>query len=88
MRTNGPSITLRLEGKITADWVNVLEQECRSLMSQQKSVCLDFSDVSYMDLHCVDMMRTLPIAQVTVVNAPDFIAQLLHRGGMEGRGPL
>jgi len=80
--TSGQSITLRLEGKITADWVDVLEEECRSLISKKQHVRLDFFDVSYMGLDGVEMLRNLPIGTVTIVNAPDFITDLLHRRGM------
>jgi len=82
MTRHASSVTLKLEGEIKADWVNLLEQECRSLISQKKSVRLDFSYVSYLDLSGVEMMRTLPIGKVTIVNASDFITELLHRGVM------
>jgi anti-anti-sigma regulatory factor len=78
---NGSPVILKLEGKILADWVNLLERECRSLIDQEKRVRLDFSGVSYMDLSGVEMMRQFPSGKVTIVNAPDFIADLLHRGG-------
>ena len=79
---NAHSVTLKLEGKITVAWVTLLERECRSLIGKKKRVRLDFSDVSYMDFSGVEMMRTLPIGEVTIVNAPDFITDLLHREGM------
>ena len=41
---NGLPVTLKLEGKVHADWVSLLEQECRALLSQKKTVLLDFSD--------------------------------------------
>jgi anti-anti-sigma regulatory factor len=82
MTTNGSSFTLRLEGKIKADWVELLERECWSLISQKKSVRLDLSNVSYVDLSGVEMIRKLPIGKVTIVNASDFITDLLHQGGM------
>jgi len=80
--TSGPSITLRLEGKITADWVDVLEKECRALIRKRKRVRLDFLDVSYMGFDGVEMLRNLPIGTVTIVNAPEFITDLLDRRGM------
>ena len=71
MTANGSSFTLKLQGKITVAWVTLLERECRSLIGKKKRVRLDFSDVSYMDFSGVEMMRTLPIGEVTIVNAPD-----------------
>ncbi len=77
--TNGSSVTLKLEGKIKTDWVNILERECRTLISQRKNVVLDFSDVVYIDHSGVGMVRKLPNGKVTIVNAPDFITDLLQR---------
>ena len=37
MTTIGSSVTLKLEGKIMADWVNLLERECRSVISERKA---------------------------------------------------
>ena len=79
MTTNGSPVTLKLEGKIKSDWVNILERECRTLISQKKSVLLDFSDVNYIDHSGVEMMRKLPNGRVTIVNASDFITDLLQR---------
>ena len=82
MKTNGSSFTLKLGGKIQADLVKLLERECWSLISQQKSVRLFFSDVSYVDLSGVEMIRKLPIGKVTIVNASNVITELLHQGGI------
>ena len=82
MTTNGSTVTLKLEGKIKADWVTLLERECWSLLSQKKRVRLDFSDVSYVDPSGLAMIRKLPIGKVTIVNASDVITELLHQGGM------
>jgi len=75
------SVTLKLEGNITDDWVNLLERECRAWISQKHSVCLDFSDVSYVDPSGVEMMGKLPIGKVSIINSPDFITDLLHLRG-------
>ncbi len=78
---NGSSVTLKLEGKVHADWVSLLEQECRTLLSQKKTVLLDFSDVTFMDDRGVEMIRQLPPGNITIINGDAFIEDLIDRGG-------
>jgi hypothetical protein len=52
------------------------------LISQQNSVRLDFSNVSYVYLSGVEMIQKLPIGKVTIVNASEVITELLHQGGI------
>jgi ABC-type transporter Mla MlaB component len=75
------SVTLKLEGKITDDWVRLLEHECRALISQKQKVRLDCANVSYVDLNGVEMLRKLPIEDVSIVNAPQFIIHPLRMRG-------
>ncbi|HZC80744.1 MAG TPA: hypothetical protein VE222_03325 [Nitrospiraceae bacterium] len=78
---NGSPVTLKLEGKVHGDWVFLLEQECRALLSQQKTVLLDFSDVTFMDDRGVEMIRRLPAGSIKVINGDAFIEDLRDRGG-------
>ena len=78
---NGSTVTLKLEGKVHADWVSLLEQECRALISQKKTVLLDFSDVTFMDDRGVDMIRRLPARSIKIINGDAFIEDLIDRGG-------
>ena len=78
---NGSPITLKLEGSIHADWVSLLEQECRTLLSQKKTVLLDFSDVTFMDDRGVEMIQRLPAGSIKIINGDAFIEDLRDRGG-------
>ena len=78
---NGLPVTLRLEGKVHGDWVSLLEQECRALISQKKTVLLDLSNVTFMDDRGVEMIRRLPARSITVINGDAFIEDLIDRGG-------
>ncbi len=78
---NGSPVTLKLEGKVHADWVSLLEQECRALISQKKTVLLDFSEVTFMDDRGVDMIRRLPARSIKIINGDAFIEDLRDRGG-------
>ena len=81
MADNGSPVTLKLEGKVHADWVSLLEQECRALLSQKKKVLLDFSEVIFMDDLGVEMLRRLPPRSVTIINGDAFIEDLIGQGG-------
>ena len=78
---NGSSVTLKLEGSIHADWVSLLEEECRILLSQKKTVLLDFSNVTFMGHRGVEMIRRLPARRIRIVNGDAFIEDLKDREG-------
>jgi len=76
---NGSPVTLKLEGKIHADWVSLLEQECQTLVREKKDVLLDFSQVTYLDADGVELVRALPTRRIRIIHAPAFIQELLDR---------
>ena len=78
---NGSPVTLKLEGKVHAEWVALLEEECRALIGQKKMVLLDFSDVTFMDDRGVEMIRRLPARSITIINGGAFIEDVRDRGG-------
>ena len=78
----GPSdVLLKLEGKITEQWAALLDGECRSYLRQKKSVCLDCSNVEYIDARGVEVVNNLSRKHVTVLSAPAFVQGLLQIGG-------
>ena len=78
---NGSPVTLKLEGKLSDQWVALLEGECRALLRHKKIVHLDFSGVDYMDERGVEMVRSLPHEHVKVLKTPSFIQGLLDPRG-------
>ena len=75
------TVTLRLEGKLSDQWVGLLEGECRELLRHKKTVHLDFSGVDYMDERGAEMVQSLPREHVRVLNTPPFIQGLVEPGG-------
>jgi ABC-type transporter Mla MlaB component len=73
-------VLLKLEGKITAQWAALLDGECRSLLRQEKIVCLDCSHVDFIDATGVEVLNNLPRRQVTLMSAPGFVTELLQIG--------
>lgn len=74
-------VLLKLEGKITEQWAALLDGECRSYLRQKKSVCLDCSNVEYIDARGVEVVNSFPRNDVTVLSAPAFVQGLLQIGG-------
>ena len=67
------SATLKVEGRIAADWVELLERECRTLLRQRKRLFLDFSEVTVIDSRAADMLKRLRAHDVEVVNCPSLL---------------
>ncbi len=72
--------TLSVEGLIVAEWVQVLQRECRQRMDSGCSVVLDLDGVSSIDYAGVLMLRALPRSHVEIVNASPLIRALLAVG--------
>lgn len=81
IQESGNDVLLKLEGKITAQWAALLDGECRSFLRQKKVVCLDCSQVDFIDQRGVEVVKNFPPAQVTLMSAPGFVTELLQIGG-------
>lgn len=74
-------VLLKLEGKITEQWASLLDGECRSILRQNKTVCLDCSHVDFIDGRGVEVLNNFSSKQVTLMSAPGFVTELLQIGG-------
>jgi len=70
-------VTLKVEGRIAAEWVEVLERECLRWLETGRRVDLDFAEVSTIDHAGVAMLGRFPARLVKIVNAAPFISALL-----------
>ncbi len=68
------SATLKVEGRIAADWVELLERECRTLLRQRKHLFLDLSAVTVIDSRAAAMLRRLRAHEVEIVNCPSLLS--------------
>ena len=59
-------VLIKLEGKITDQWVVLLDGECRSYLRQKKAVHLDCSHVDFIDARGVEVLNNLPQTQVNL----------------------
>ena len=70
-------VTLKAEGRMVAEWVDLLEAECLELASGERQVLLDLGDVSYLDRHAVEILRRLTNGQISIVNCSPLLEELL-----------
>jgi anti-anti-sigma regulatory factor len=69
--------TLHLEGKVTAEWVAVLEEECGKVLRETRRIRLDLTAVDFIDPRGVTLLRRLAAHHLTIVNAAVYIQALL-----------
>lgn len=70
-------VVLKAEGQIVAEWVSVLEEECRELARRDHQVVLDLGNVSYLDGRAVKLIRALSAGPVSIVNCSPLVEELL-----------
>jgi len=56
---DGSSVTLKVEGRIMSEGVDVLELECLKWLDQNEKVQLECSAVSYIDGRGVEMLKSM-----------------------------
>ncbi len=71
------TMTLKVEGRIVADWVETLALECERWLGRGKVIELDLSGVTFMDTQGVLVVRTLQAGEVGISNCPALIQSLL-----------
>ena len=70
-------VILLLEGQIVAEWVELLEAECLTLLQTDQNVLLDLSRVSYLDRRAARLLRNLAARSVQLINCPPLVADLV-----------
>ncbi len=78
---NGSHVVLKLEGKITAQWAELLDRECKAALKSRKTVALDCAAVDFLDQRGVEVLKRLSRKQVILVSAPGYMTELLQIGG-------
>jgi ABC-type transporter Mla MlaB component len=74
------NVALKLEGKVTEQWATLLDDVCRIYLEQKKTVHLDCANVDFIDADGIAVLRNFPPKEVTLVNTPGFVMQLLQIG--------
>jgi anti-anti-sigma regulatory factor len=72
------AITLKLEGKVLAPWVDELRRICTEPPHEPKQIHLDLDAVTFLDEAGIELMRELIRQGITIVKCSGFIAEVLH----------
>ena len=74
-----PSLAmLRVEGRVVAEWVPVLERECWLALRENGHVQLDLSAVTFVDGRGLAALRRLRATALEIINCPEFVGELLR----------
>jgi ABC-type transporter Mla MlaB component len=76
--TDGEPATLRLDGRITGQWVKLLQGTCEAQLKQGARVILDLKNVSFADRDGFALLRSLADRGVEILNALPFIAEQIR----------
>jgi len=78
--------TLVLEGRLVAEWVELLEYECLSLIVSGLGVALDLSGVVFIGRSGVAALGRLDKVGVQITGCSPLIAAMLEQEGIVPRG--
>ena len=70
-------VTLKIEGQIGGEWVDVLQKECKLCLEKKAQLILDFSGVSYIDASGIRALKKMDQNRVTLMGASLFLSGLL-----------
>jgi ABC-type transporter Mla MlaB component len=75
---------LKLEGKLLGPWVIELSRACEELLVPPNALCLDLTDVTYIDSVGLGLIHDLIRQGVTLSGCTSFIEALLSEGKARG----
>ena len=95
-RSSPERTTLRLEGRLVAEWAAILERECSTLHHAGRAVSLDMTQVGFVDRAGIEALARLSRQGVEIRCRPGLVASVLEGelipvvrepdGGDNGRG--
>ena len=74
--------TLKLEGKVVAEWAALLERECFEFLQSRRLVVLDLAGVTFVDRTGIQTVERLSQAGVEIRCRPGAVASVLEGEGI------
>jgi len=75
-------VTLRLEGRVAAQWAALLERECSALLRSRGAVSLELADVTFVDRAGVQTLERLSFKGVEIRCRRGAVASVLEGEGI------
>ena len=69
--------TLKLEGRLAGEWVELLEGECLQCLKEKRKVRLDFSDVTFVNEKGLKMLGRLAEENIEIIDHSGLIKNSL-----------
>ena len=85
---NADAVTLRLQGRIIAEWADLLERECAELMRSNSHVTLDLSEVMFISRFGIEALGRLDRAGARITGCTPLFTAMLEQEGIAVRRPL
>jgi hypothetical protein len=79
---SGPRAELRLEGRLVAEWVGLLERECLGVLRSRGAMSLDLAGVNFVDRAGVRTLARLSRAGVEIRCRSGPVASVLEGEGI------
>jgi hypothetical protein len=76
----GVGLCLKVEGRLSGDWVALLENELQDAARETSSLFLDLAAVDFASLQAAQVLRTATARGVRVIACSPFLAKLLLAG--------
>lgn len=88
-QTTNNSITLRLDGRIAGQWVEILRASCEQIFQNDGRVILDLTGVTFADHDGVQLLRQLSRLQAALVSCSPFLQEQMKHStnSLSSSGP-
>jgi anti-anti-sigma regulatory factor len=70
---------LRLDGRVTGQWVELLRESAESVLDQGLRLTLDLENICFIDCEGLALIKSLIGQGVRQVNTPLFVAEQLKK---------
>ena len=74
-------ITLRLDGRVAGQWIELLRESAESALEEGLQLTLDLKNICFIDCEGLALIKNLMGRRVQQVNAPLFVAEQLRKCG-------
>ncbi len=73
------STTLRLDGRLVGQWVEILRTSCEQVLQDNVRLILDLTGVSFADHDGVEFLRQMELQQVALIHCSPFLQEQMKQ---------
>jgi ABC-type transporter Mla MlaB component len=72
-------ITLRLDGRLTGQWVGLLRESAQSVLDERLTLNVDLTNICFIDCEGIALLKSLIDQGTHVLNAPLFVVEQIRK---------